>query len=598
MNNRMPSSDMDLEAALAFLLDDFSRDEDRSLQKRIDEFEAAEDDRLKSVERLIVDYLRSSTARPLCLVVFGTPGSGKSFGVKRIVKRIASNDEFKDDERAFPLTTLNLTQISGPAELAQALSRIAGEQTSKTVPFVFFDEFDTARDGAPLGWLSWFLAPMYDGQILHAGAVVRLERAVYIFAGGTASKFDEFSKRSAQPDFRAAKGPDFISRVHGYQDVIGPNDEPGSTLRRAQILKGALKEREKQGPFKRPDGVLRRLLQVGRFRHGSRSITTIVERSTIVNDTLKLPEPHFVRLHADRGPLDRDAIGGPIVVSGFAQDPGNSRDLVETLRLVAHGLWRAGATLAFGGRPKDHATDLMTNLRQVLQELPPPLDPSDDGYHRLIVFEEPGKETPWAVKSEAPPQPPNFSEAERASIGEKIEWVAGALGEFSKRLAMTEIAVARVAFGGAPSAIANGPDSEAASIAQRFPGIAEELMLSLALHQPVYIIGAFDGAARNMGTLLGLSRSRVGDARDCLGDLHSPAHFEKVRTLAHRFRPSPLNTLPITPEELMRFFRQHAIGSRRWPNNGLSIVENRQLFEERNAKEIVRLVAKGLLART
>jgi len=67
---------------------------------------------------------------------------------------------------------------------------------------------------------------MHDGEFLHQGAIIRLKRAVFVFAGGTASSMDDFSALSSEPIFRAAKGPDFISRLRGFLDVSGPNAEP------------------------------------------------------------------------------------------------------------------------------------------------------------------------------------------------------------------------------------------------------------------------------------------------------------------------------------------------------------------------------------
>src|SRR5262249_45277454 len=159
--------------------------------------------------------------------------------------------------------------------------RIAGEQDEETVPIVFFDEFDTARESAPYGWLAWFLAPMHDGEFLHQGAVIRLKRAVYVFAGSTATTMEEFSALQGGPAFRSAKGPDFISRPRGFLDVQGPNAEP-RMLRRAVLLRNELQlraARKGNGSITPDRQLLDSLLRVGRYRHGARSIAAVVELS-------------------------------------------------------------------------------------------------------------------------------------------------------------------------------------------------------------------------------------------------------------------------------------------------------------------------------
>ena len=84
-----------------------------------------------------------------------------------------------------------MTQIAGTTllatiiekELRQLANARAGGGTTPT-PVFFFDEFDAASDGAPLGWLSWFLAPMQDGVVLAPGGAWKVGKAVFIFAGG------------------------------------------------------------------------------------------------------------------------------------------------------------------------------------------------------------------------------------------------------------------------------------------------------------------------------------------------------------------------------------------------------------------------------
>ena len=197
-------------------------------------FTRAEHKRLEVVRDRVTSYLAlADYKRPLCIAVFGPPGSGKSTGVKAIRKQLV-------DEKGASLgwAELNLTQFEQPQDIARAVV-CAAESTGDSVPFIFFDEFDAAMGGAPLGWLAWFLAPMQDGKFMVDGKPYDMAKAVYVFAGGTATTMAEFGARDRDA-FRLAKGPDFISRLHSYIDVRGPNDPTNRELRRGAALRFAL----------------------------------------------------------------------------------------------------------------------------------------------------------------------------------------------------------------------------------------------------------------------------------------------------------------------------------------------------------------------
>lgn len=157
---------------------------------------------LRAVRDLIERYLaRANPPRPLSLAVFGPPGSGKSTAVKQILNSVETTARVMVSQ-----TEVNLTQVPGAEALGKVIAH-AGRPVDGTVPAFFFDEFDAPRAGAPYGWLSWFLAPMHDGQFVYDGNIIPLRRAVYVFAGGTAATLEEFSSFERHPEFRRAKGP-------------------------------------------------------------------------------------------------------------------------------------------------------------------------------------------------------------------------------------------------------------------------------------------------------------------------------------------------------------------------------------------------------
>src|SRR5205085_4426800 len=62
----------------------------------------------------------------------------------------------------------------------------------------------------------------------------------------------------------------------------------------------------------------------------------------------------------------------------------------------------------------------------------------------------------------------------------------------------------------------------------RFPGVAEEAMLALAFKKPVYIIGMLQGAAKDVGILLGLSNTQLYTS-SCLPQ---PSHGEHLKLMS------------------------------------------------------------------
>lgn len=138
----------------------------------------------------------------------------------------------------------------------------------------------------------------------------------------------------------------------------------------------------------------------------------------------------------------------------------------------------------------------------------------------------------------------------------------------------------------------------------RMPGILEELVLTLALGRPVYLIGAFGGATRVLGELLGLSAApapfKLDGAKEDLA--------ARVRANPGLFRPAGYENLPLLTEDAVSFPGGYAVGGPRWPENGLSVEENRALFNlalppgpeeavDQAISELVALVERGLLRR-
>jgi hypothetical protein len=508
------------------------------------------------------------------------------------------------------MTIVNLTQLSRPAELTDALvtALTAAEAETDNVPLMFFDEFDTTRDGAAYGWLSSFLAPMHDGEFLNNGKNVELKKAVYVFAGGTASTMSEFASLRSEPEFRTAKGPDFISRLRGFLDVQGPNASP-RMLRRALILRHEIAERVKRdgtGKFRFERPLLEAFLRAGRYRHGARSIAALIELAELRKEQLGwdiLPDRHLLALQVDRGPLDRDTIGGSIALSGFetarATKPAGrgSGDLSKCWTHIAQGLWNEGATLAYAGRWRGAAIDLVKLLIEELSSWPPELSNNESLRRkpaaRFRSFAH-GLD-PEASRAEADKILP---EAQREQMGVELvvqtyldkeeqgwnrDWRARVIERFRRRLAVSEASVARFVIGGNPESGRDRPS-----------GVVEEAIQSLALGRPIYVAGGFGGVTQDIGVVLGLSSIRTGLVPDSLKNRMAPELSRQLNEIADRLRPPPFTSLPVCPDEQVQFLQQHALNGLMWPHNGLSPEDNRRLFRSTEPEEVKQLTIQGL----
>lgn len=185
---------------------------------------------LRSARVLLSEYVRQRDRKlPISLAVFGPPGSGKSFAVRQIAASVADNRI-----REF---TFNMAQFTSFAEVSRLLLQVRDASLEEKLPLVFFDEFDSPLADKPLGWLKFFLAPMQDGRFQHGDALFGIGRSIFVFAGGVASQHRDFNspafwdrETGRTGVFRAAKGPDFHSRLRGFLDICGPNPSDDGTL--------------------------------------------------------------------------------------------------------------------------------------------------------------------------------------------------------------------------------------------------------------------------------------------------------------------------------------------------------------------------------
>ncbi|MGP8337210.1 MAG: RyR domain-containing protein [Methanosarcinaceae archaeon] len=273
-----------------------------------------------SIKNLMREYVESENyTRPLSIAVFGSPGSGKSFGITEIAKSIASG--------RVEILKFNLSQFDSKPDLISAFHKIRDLALEGKVPLVFFDEFDSDFNGK-LGWLKYFLEPMQDGKFMERETMHPIGRSIFVFAGGINNTFERFSGDNTDdadtmnPEekrmYEDAKGPDFTSRLRGYVNIRGPNqrgkDDTVFVIRRAMLLRSLLEQKagnlfDSRKHLRIDDGVLRALIKVKSYKHGTRSIEAIIEMSMLNGrrswEQAYLPAKEQLKLHLDEESFSR-----------------------------------------------------------------------------------------------------------------------------------------------------------------------------------------------------------------------------------------------------------------------------------------------------
>lgn len=261
--------------------------------------------------------------------LFGSPGSGKSFLAREIVRLIDSKGAiFTPDE-------FNLSQFTEPAQLTRALEVIASKSVGAKVPFVLWDEFDSVIDRQRGGWLARFLMPMQDAHFFDGHQKRPIGTAVFVFIGGTfptAGEFRAWACRTTNLDGSPSeavllKARDFHSRLYTAFDMpsIVENDEcadPDSghrcqifttdwvnnypKLARALLLRDFFRNNSRIGKtvfLKCVEKDLCKFLLAIPLRHGARSLLRIVEACLVSKPSrvsmLHLPPKHFLAEHIE-----------------------------------------------------------------------------------------------------------------------------------------------------------------------------------------------------------------------------------------------------------------------------------------------------------
>ena len=275
-----------------------------------------------SVASLITNYMHvRRVQKPLSIALFGDPGSGKSFGITEVATHVAKRLSRIDSDHALRAITFNLSQLSSPSAIIDALHQVRDAGLSRALPLVFWDEFDTALNGVDLGWLRYFLAPMEDGTFQEGPMTHNIGRAIFIFGGGTYRTMNAFKKMAHATAEAGNKASDFVSRLSGHVDVLGldypdrDKVDPSIALRRAGLLHTLLKNCDgdlEQTIFRNDrlqkimnvdPGLTYAFLRIQKYDYAARSMRAIVRMSGITGRAMfersNLAPSEQMRTHVD-----------------------------------------------------------------------------------------------------------------------------------------------------------------------------------------------------------------------------------------------------------------------------------------------------------
>ena len=111
----------------------------------------------------------------------------------------------------------------------------------------------------------------------------------------------------------------------------------------------------------------------------------------------------------------------------------------------------------------------------------------------------------------------------------------------------------------------------------------------------VVLCGGPGGMTRELGGLLGMVPYDGPPSSLYWSKNEEWQTFKEALTqhFPHTFRPPAYGNLPLTDQDLIEFLKMHALGGPKWPDNGLTLKENCQLFQETNIEKAVDLIIHG-----
>ena len=227
-----------------------------------------------------------SRRRPLNFMLHAEPGSGKSHFVECLANRL-SEERVKD-------VSFNMTSMRGADDLGAPIDRVRDLKVADRLPLLFLDEFDSNSEN-----FARLLPLLWDGKVDVGGRLLQTGKMVVVLAGSS-KRIGELSHaaKSLKDATKKEDGKliDLLSRINGGEISIPGLDEVSETRDRRVdkvCLAVALLRQRFGGSLRRVPWALLRFIADTKFKHGSRSIATLLDLIPLTSEKttdLKLEE--------------------------------------------------------------------------------------------------------------------------------------------------------------------------------------------------------------------------------------------------------------------------------------------------------------------
>jgi predicted AAA+ superfamily ATPase len=219
-----------------------------------------------------------SKRRPLNILLHAAPGAGKSHLVECLAK-LLTDERVKD-------VSFNMTSMRGIDDLAAPIDQVRDLKVADRLPLLFLDEFDSNSDN-----FARLLPLLWDGKVDVGGRLLQTGKMVVILAGSS-KRIGEISiaAKSMRDVSQKEDGKlvDLISRINGGEISIPDLDEISESRNRRVdkvCLAVALLRQRFGGSLLRVPWALLRFIADTKFKHGSRSIATLLDLIPMTNTT-------------------------------------------------------------------------------------------------------------------------------------------------------------------------------------------------------------------------------------------------------------------------------------------------------------------------
>ena len=280
------------------------------------------------------------------------------------------------------------------------------------------------------------------------------------------------------------------------------------------------------------------------------------------------------------------------ISSGRVDEIGLSNfHITDATRIISQALLASGANLVYGGipgifEPSTAHENLLTYLFEMIESYNrigttefQPLQNHSSWPFLLNVSDHWRAKNKKALNIIEHAPPPEASQFENNSIDEILFDDFGRLlvGVSLSRMRnkIVENSQARIVLGGSTN-----------NFIGFYPGIIEESMIAFRNKQPLYILGGFGGAAKDV---TGALKGEKPDSFDVEWQINNTLYFQELLDAIEEH--PQVNELEY--QEVLKVFNDSGIDSIS-KSNGLSNEENSRLWETKNMEEAVQLIMLGL----